>query len=78
LSYQRFATIVKMFCHGFRIYEKMTGHVCEQIPFSIRTSLGCKFKCKFCSGVPNWLNYRKKSRTRIEKELESFDKHVGG
>lgn len=63
---------------SFEIYEKMTGHVCEQIPFSIRTSLGCKFKCKFCSGVPNWLNYRKKSRTRIEKELESFDKHVGG
>ncbi|MGI8679975.1 MAG: B12-binding domain-containing radical SAM protein [Jatrophihabitans sp.] len=40
------------------------------VPFSIRTSYGCKFRCRFCAGVPHWRDYRMKSRSRIAAEVD--------
>jgi radical SAM superfamily enzyme YgiQ (UPF0313 family) len=62
---------------AFEMFEKYSSKKTRTIPFSIRTSLGCKFKCKFCSGVPNWLNYRKKSKEKVSAEIQHFKKHVG-
>ncbi|MGR5963266.1 hypothetical protein ACT7DN_31390 [Bacillus paranthracis] len=63
--------------HTFEIYEDLTGIKPKNIPFSIRTTLGCKFRCRFCSGVPNWLNYRKKSPERIDKEIKRLKRSLG-
>ncbi|MFB5584737.1 B12-binding domain-containing radical SAM protein [Bacillus albus] len=63
--------------HTFEIYEDLTGIKPKNIPFSIRTTLGCKFRCRFCSGVPNWLNYRKKSPERIDKEIKRMKRFLG-
>jgi radical SAM superfamily enzyme YgiQ (UPF0313 family) len=42
------------------------------IPFSIRTSFGCKFRCRFCAGVPHWKDYRTKSGARIAQEIDNL------
>jgi anaerobic magnesium-protoporphyrin IX monomethyl ester cyclase len=47
------------------------------IPFSIRTSAGCKFSCKFCAGVPFWRNYRTKDVATIEREIVAFTREIG-
>ncbi|SDC61561.1 B12-binding domain-containing radical SAM protein [Shouchella lonarensis] len=62
---------------AFELYKSFTGREPKNIPFSMRTSFGCKFKCKFCSGVPNWLNYRKKSAGKVEREVQFFKEHIG-
>lgn len=49
----------------------------NNIPFSIRTSLGCKFSCLFCAGVPNWRRYRMKSAIKVAEEADYFIKHLG-
>lgn len=40
------------------------------IAFSLRTSFGCKFRCRFCAGVPHWTEYRTKSEARIAAEVD--------
>ncbi|MCY9787138.1 B12-binding domain-containing radical SAM protein [Nocardiopsis sp. EMB25] len=40
------------------------------VPFSLRTSYGCKFRCKFCAGVPNWTNYRTRSAENFAHEVD--------
>ncbi len=47
------------------------------LPFSLRTSLGCRFQCKFCAGVPNWRSYRTKSPARVGREIDALDEAVG-
>lgn len=47
------------------------------IPISLRTTYGCKFQCKFCAGVPNWRNYRKKSASRVGLELDRLSAALG-
>jgi anaerobic magnesium-protoporphyrin IX monomethyl ester cyclase len=47
------------------------------LPFSLRTSAGCRFQCRFCAGVPNWLNYRMKSAGRVASELDALTDAVG-
>jgi anaerobic magnesium-protoporphyrin IX monomethyl ester cyclase len=42
----------------------------KTIPFSVRTSFGCKFRCRFCAGVPHWTDYRTKSGERIAAEID--------
>lgn len=44
----------------------------EDISFSLRTSAGCRFRCRFCAGVPNWLTYRTKSAARVATEIDSL------
>lgn len=44
----------------------------DGIPFSLRTSAGCRFRCRFCAGVPNWLNYRMKSAERVATEIDQL------
>lgn len=44
----------------------------DEIPFSLRTSAGCRFRCRFCAGVPNWLNYRMKSAQRVATEIDQL------
>jgi anaerobic magnesium-protoporphyrin IX monomethyl ester cyclase len=44
----------------------------DDLPFSLRTSAGCKFRCRFCAGVPNWLSYRKKSADRVAAEIDAL------
>lgn len=47
------------------------------LPFSLRTSAGCKFRCRFCAGVPYWLDYRTKSAKRVAEEIDSLFDAVG-
>lgn len=59
--------------------ERMApGRPAPSIPFSLRTSLGCRFKCKFCAGVPHWREYRRKSARRVEAEIEALERIPGG
>jgi radical SAM superfamily enzyme YgiQ (UPF0313 family) len=50
----------------------------EPVQFSLRTSAGCKFRCLFCAGVPNWLNYRMKSAGRVGAEIDTLREATGG
>lgn len=50
----------------------------RRIPFSLRTSAGCRFQCRFCAGVPNWLNYRTKSPERVALEIDDLVSATGG
>ncbi|MFE7114116.1 B12-binding domain-containing radical SAM protein [Streptomyces sp. NPDC057654] len=54
------------------------GTATDPIPFSLRTSAGCRFRCRFCAGVPNWLNYRTKSAPRVAAELDALAGATGG
>ncbi|MFE1401338.1 B12-binding domain-containing radical SAM protein [Nocardiopsis dassonvillei] len=40
------------------------------VPFSLRTSYGCKFRCKFCAGVPNWTDYRTLSAENFGRDVD--------
>ncbi|MGW3120122.1 B12-binding domain-containing radical SAM protein [Streptomyces sp. NPDC001107] len=44
----------------------------DRLPFSLRTSAGCRFRCRFCAGVPNWLKYRTKSAERVAIEVDTL------
>jgi anaerobic magnesium-protoporphyrin IX monomethyl ester cyclase len=48
------------------------------VPFSLRTSYGCRFKCRFCAGVPYWREYRRKSSERVESELRLMEADTDG
>jgi len=58
-------------------YRSRFGLEENPLPFSLRTSFGCKFKCRFCAGVPHWLDYRKKSPDRVQAELDAFLNQLG-
>lgn len=58
--------------------DKYTTGDAETIPFSLRTSAGCRFQCRFCAGVPNWLNYRTKSADRVAAEIDDLRAATGG
>ncbi|WP_112238874.1 B12-binding domain-containing radical SAM protein [Kribbella monticola] len=58
-------------------WDEQTRTVPGRVPFSLRTSAGCKFRCKFCAGVPNWLNYRMKSAERVAAETDTLLDVVG-
>ncbi|RJT32605.1 radical SAM protein [Mesorhizobium waimense] len=60
-----------------RAFERIFGAPPQNIPFSIRTSLGCRLQCRFCAGVPNWNRYRLKSPERVETEIDLLTKHCG-
>ncbi len=42
----------------------------KSVAFSIRTTFGCKFQCKFCAGVPHWRDYRLKSAKQVAAEID--------
>jgi len=63
---------------ALHIFERTRKRPLINLPFSIRTSLGCKFQCKFCAGVPNWQNYRLKSSTRIAAEIDYLFSNLRG
>lgn len=48
------------------------------VPFSLRTSYGCRFRCRFCAGVPHWRDYRRKSPARVDTELRLLKAATGG
>lgn len=48
------------------------------VPFSLRTSYGCRFRCRFCAGVPHWQDYRRKSPARVDAELSALESRTGG
>ncbi|GDY33980.1 B12-binding domain-containing radical SAM protein [Gandjariella thermophila] len=59
-------------------WDKYRGQDASQpIPFSLRTSAGCRFRCRFCAGVPNWLNYRTKTATRVATEIDTLRNATG-
>ena len=58
-------------------YERVLKGPSSVIPFSIRTSQGCCFQCKFCAGVPNWHKYRTKTATRVGKEIDHLFTSLG-
>lgn len=58
-------------------YDQLRASPLPQIPFSMRTTFGCRFQCKFCAGVPNWRTYRKKSAGRVGAELDALVSAVG-
>lgn len=60
------------------LFERIRKRPLINIPFSIRTSLGCKFKCKFCAGIPNWQDYRKKKNYRVAAEIDYLFKNLSG
>ncbi|MDX0698047.1 B12-binding domain-containing radical SAM protein [Sinorhizobium meliloti] len=60
-----------------RAFERVFGAPPQKIPFSIRTSLGCRLQCRFCAGVPNWNRYRLKSAERVAAEIDLLTKHCG-
>ncbi len=51
------------------LLERRAFHT-TTIPFSLRSSFGCKFRCKFCAGVPHWTDYRTKSAARLAAEID--------
>jgi radical SAM superfamily enzyme YgiQ (UPF0313 family) len=61
---------------ALELYSRITGYL-GQIPFSLRTSAGCIFACRYCAGVPNWNNIRYRSAHRLSADLESFKRHIG-
>jgi radical SAM superfamily enzyme YgiQ (UPF0313 family) len=50
----------------------------DKVPFSLRTSAGCRFRCRFCAGVPNWLDYRTKSAERVAAEVDTLTQATEG
>lgn len=58
-------------------FERLHPAAAETINISLRTSVGCKFRCKFCAGVPYWNNYRTKSPRRVDEELQALDESLG-
>lgn len=50
----------------------------ETVSFSLRTSYGCKFRCRFCAGVPHWTDYRTKSASRIAAEIDHLYQSLPG
>lgn len=63
---------------AFSVFERATGRSAVKLPFSIRTSFGCRFHCRFCGGVPHWRDYRCKSSERVSRELDLIETHTGG
>ena len=59
-------------------YVQATRREIVTLPFSLRTSAGCKFACRFCAGVPYWNSYRTKSPARIEAEVDALVKYGRG
>ncbi|WP_233133885.1 hypothetical protein [Synechococcus sp. BO 8801] len=62
---------------ALELYSRISGYL-GQIPFSLRTSAGCIFACRYCAGVPSWHNLRFRSAQRLSADLESFRRHIGG
>lgn len=54
-----------------------TGRIVGSVPFSLRTSAGCVFRCAFCAGVPDWSRWRVKSRAQLEEEIDWFRISLG-
>lgn len=52
-------------------------HDLGPVPLSVRTSVGCQFRCRFCAGVPFWRQYRTKSAGRVAAELDALLGAVG-
>lgn len=59
------------------VLQSVRGRPLTKIPFSLRTSLGCKFQCKFCAGVPFWREYRMKSGDRVGSEIDALSNAIG-
>jgi len=58
-------------------YQKIHVGCDVNTNLSLRTSAGCKFRCRFCAGVPYWNNYRVKSPTRVDRELRLIKDSLG-
>lgn len=50
----------------------------DTVPFSLRSSFGCKFRCKFCAGVPHWTDYRVKSAAQFGAEVDHLHSSLPG
>lgn len=62
----------------YEIFRERRHRSSGRIPFSLRTSAGCKYRCRFCAGVPYWLDYRTKSADRVAAEIDTLERQLGG
>jgi radical SAM superfamily enzyme YgiQ (UPF0313 family) len=62
---------------SLREFERQRDRGRAPVPFSLRTSAGCRFQCRFCAGVPHWRSYRHKTAERIAAEVDGLSSAVG-